>query len=58
MNLLKERLHQCLSQLDVYSSVYHVVHPYGGVPFQNVVSSACDRGIKMDGIPFEQWRVG
>jgi fatty acid CoA ligase FadD9 len=45
-----------LSQLDVYSSVYHVVHPYGGLPFQNVVWSACDRGIKMDGIPFEQWR--
>jgi hypothetical protein len=45
-----------LSQLDVYSSVYHVVHPYGGLPFQNVVWSACDRGIKMAGIPFEQWR--
>jgi thioester reductase-like protein len=46
-----------LSRLDVYGNVYHVIHPYGGVPLQNVISSAYYRDIKMDGVPFEQWRT-
>ncbi|CAF3846853.1 unnamed protein product [Rotaria sp. Silwood1] len=41
---------------DVYGNVYHVVHPDGGVAFQNIVTSAKLCGVKINDVPFEQWR--
>jgi thioester reductase-like protein len=42
---------------DLYGRVYHIVHPDGGMTFQNVVASAISCKIKMEGISFEQWRA-
>jgi fatty acid CoA ligase FadD9 len=42
---------------DVYGHVYHIVHPDGGMAFQNVVSSMINCGIEMEAVPFEQWRT-
>ncbi|UJR16438.1 hypothetical protein I4U23_003340 [Adineta vaga] len=42
---------------DIFGNVYHILHPNGGVSFQNVINSAYNCSIKMNGVPFEQWRA-
>jgi len=37
--------------------VYHIVHPDGGMAFQNVVTSMISAGIKIEAVSSDQWRT-
>ncbi|CAF1312551.1 unnamed protein product [Adineta steineri] len=50
-------VHLSLMQPDVYGNVYHVIHPHGGLPFQNVITSANHLSIKMESVPFDEWKT-
>jgi thioester reductase-like protein len=49
----------CMSQFlpDAYGRVYHIVHPDGGMLFQNVVTSTNSLEIKMEEVSFQQWQI-
>jgi thioester reductase-like protein len=42
---------------DVYGRIYHIVHPDGGMVFENVATSTSSCGIKMEAVSFEQWQT-
>jgi fatty acid CoA ligase FadD9 len=42
---------------DVYGHVYHIIHPDGGMIFQNIITSAISCEIKLESVFFEQWRT-
>jgi fatty acid CoA ligase FadD9 len=46
-----------LCRPDVYGRVYHIVHPDGGMAFQNIVTSASSCDINMESASLEQWRT-
>jgi fatty acid CoA ligase FadD9 len=42
---------------DLYGRVYHIVHPDGGMAFQNVVTSMISAGIKIEAVSSDEWRT-